>query len=102
MREVLQAGCPIKSFQLVDDVLRHESACTILEAEHAGAVERVRVALAMGFEEGWIVETADVVVFAGQMLLIGIDLGGLAGMGGVNGAREVLGEQDGVGILPWW
>lgn len=83
--------------------MRHETAYTALEVEHADAVERLRVALLMDFMEGRVVDTADVVAFAKHMLSIGINLDGLFELeGGVQRTQEVMGDQDGVGILPWW
>ena len=70
MREILQAGYPIL-FQLVDDIVHHEVAYTVLEVEHADAVESVRVAMMQDFAHGRIVATEDVVVFAERMLSMG-------------------------------
>jgi hypothetical protein len=101
MREILQAGYPIL-FQMVDLIMAHENAYTVLEVEHADAVESVRVAMMMDFAEGRIRGTEDVVVFAERMVAIGICLEGLFDGGGEVGVKEVAGELGGVGILPWW
>lgn len=101
MREILQAGYPIL-FQMVDLIMAHENVYTVLEVEHADAVESVRVAMMMDFAEGRIRGTEDVVVFAERMVAIGICLEGLFDGGGEVGVKEVAGELGGVGILPWW
>jgi hypothetical protein len=103
MRDILLAGYPIL-FQLVDDIVHHEVAYTVLEVEHAHthAVESVRVAMMQDFAHGRIVATENVVVFAERMLSIGISLEGLFEMRGAHGIQGVLGELGGVGILPWW
>lgn len=87
---------------MVDLIMAHENAYTVLEVEHADAVESVRVAMMMDFAEGRIRGTKDVVVFAEKMLSIGICLEGLFDGGGEVGVKEVAGELGGVGILPWW
>lgn len=98
MREILRAGYPIL-FQLVDDIVSHETLYTKLEVQHADAVEYVRVALATNFGEGFILDTADVVLFAKHMMSIGINLEGVFGE---DDDRGTEGEAGGVGILPWW
>lgn len=98
LREILRAGYPIL-FQLVDDIVSHETLYTKLEVQHADAVEYVRVALATNFEEGFIMDTADVVVFAKHMMSIGINLEGVFDE---EDDRGTEGEAGRVGILPWW
>jgi hypothetical protein len=101
MREILQAGFPIL-FPFVEDIMYYEASYTMLEVEHADAVESVRVAMMMDFAEERIVETEDVVVFAKRMVSIGINIEELFEMRGAQGTQGVLGELGGVGILPWW
>jgi hypothetical protein len=101
IREILQAGHPIL-FQFAEDIMHHEVAYTMLEVEHADAVESVRVAMMQDFAHGRISETEDVVVFAKRMRSIGINLEGLFDMRGAHSTQGVLGELGGVGILPWW
>jgi hypothetical protein len=87
-----------RSLQAMREV-SHEAAYTMLEVQHADAVESVRVMMMTDFAQGRIVETGDVVVFAKRMLSIGICLEGLFERRGAHGTHEGLG---GVGILPWW
>jgi hypothetical protein len=101
MREVSQVGGPMV-FQIVEEIVGHEAAYTMLEVQHADAVESVRVMMMTDFAQGRIVETGDVVVFAKRMLSIGICLEGLFESRGAHGTHEGLGGLGGVGILPWW
>lgn len=101
MREVSQVGGPMV-FQIVEEIVGHEAAYTMLEVQHADAVESVRVMMMTHFAQGRIVETGDVVVFAKRMLSIGICLEGLFERRGAHGTHEGLGGLGGVGILPWW
>lgn len=100
-REILQVGGPIV-FQMVEEIVGHEAAYTMLEVQHGDAVESVRVAMMTDIAQGRIRETGDVVLFAERMVSIGINLEGLFSGRGVHGTEEVLGEHGGVGILPWW